>query len=255
MGLPLIESLVDMAALQRSPSALAAPGRSGPAPNIPEVASSAAAARVPSPGGLARALSTLSLAPSVAPPAPRAPKLGSLQAFVAHDGDASERAPSRFAADDIHRIGVLDIRILNCDRHLGNLLVAAPEPPDSAGAAPALRPWDGCGRLRLIPIDHGYALPEALVDPFFEWLFWPQAELPFSPAVRAAVAAFDFAADAALLRSSLPGLRDECLRCLEVTTTVRSARWRASLARWAAGLNAAPAALGCLCSLQNRVVW
>ena len=32
----------------------------------------------------------------------------------------------------------------------------------------------------LIPIDHGFCLPETLEAPYFEWLHWPQAMLPFS---------------------------------------------------------------------------
>jgi hypothetical protein len=30
-------------------------------------------------------------------------------------------------------------------------------------------------REELIPIDHGFCLPEALESPYLEWLFWPQA--------------------------------------------------------------------------------
>ena len=30
-------------------------------------------------------------------------------------------------------------------------------------------------RIELVPIDHGFCLPEALEAPFFEWLYWGQA--------------------------------------------------------------------------------
>jgi hypothetical protein len=50
-------------------------------------------------------------------------KLGSLQEFVWHDCDTSELGPSRFSAADVHRIGILDIRLFNTDRHGGNMLV------------------------------------------------------------------------------------------------------------------------------------
>ena len=33
-------------------------------------------------------------------------------------------------------------------------------------------------REELIPIDHGFCLPEALESPYLEWLFWPQARAP-----------------------------------------------------------------------------
>ena len=35
-------------------------------------------------------------------------------------------------------------------------------------------------QYELIPIDHGFCLPETLEAPYFEWLHWPQAMLPFS---------------------------------------------------------------------------
>ena len=35
-------------------------------------------------------------------------------------------------------------------------------------------------QYELVPIDHGFCLPETLEAPYFEWLHWPQAMLPFS---------------------------------------------------------------------------
>lgn len=49
-------------------------------------------------------------------------KLGSLQEFVPHDCDTSEMGASRFCARDVHRIGILDIRLMNTDRHAGEPL-------------------------------------------------------------------------------------------------------------------------------------
>lgn len=46
-------------------------------------------------------------------------KLGSLQEFVPHDCDTSEMGASRFSVRDVHRIGILDIRLMNTDRHAG----------------------------------------------------------------------------------------------------------------------------------------
>lgn len=148
-----------------------------------------------------------------APAVPGSVKLGSLQAFAEHTCDANDIASSRFSADSIHRVGILDVRLLNLDRHAGNLLVA--EAPRSGSVS------GGPGPLhKLIPIDHGFALPEALDDPYFEWQYWPQASVPFSPEVKAYVAALDGSADVAMLQRELPALRPECLRCLLVTTTV-----------------------------------
>lgn len=158
------------------------------------------------------------------PALPGGYKLGSFQAFAAHIGDANDLAPSQFSAENIHRIGILDIRLLNCDRHAGNLLVA--ERGTAAAAAPAAAdsgtqslPVDALRRL--VPIDHGFALPEALEEPYFEWQYWPQTNVPFSAEVREYVAGLDAQEDIATLRQQIPALRLECLRCLEVTTLVR----------------------------------
>ena len=35
-----------------------------------------------------------------------------------------------------------------------------------------------CGDHELVPIDHGYVLPDSFQDISFEWLYWPQARAP-----------------------------------------------------------------------------
>nr|GMD18333.1 phosphatidylinositol 4-kinase gamma 7-like isoform X1 [Ipomoea batatas] len=95
-------------------------------------------------------------------------KIASFQQFIPHDFDANDHGTSSFPVASVHRIGILDIRIFNTDRHAGNILV---------------RKLDGAGRfdqVELIPIDHGLCLPESLEDPYFEWIHWPQASIPFS---------------------------------------------------------------------------
>ena len=98
-------------------------------------------------------------------------KLGSLQQFVAHDCDTSEIGTSLFSLQDVHRIAILDIRLFNTDRHAGNILVKHPTGDSSRLSALAHLNQPKC---RLLPIDHGFCLPEALEPPFFEWLHWPQ---------------------------------------------------------------------------------
>lgn len=101
-------------------------------------------------------------------------KLGSLQQFVVHDCDTSEMGPSLFNVQDVHRIAILDIRLFNTDRHAGNILVQRPK---SSGKLSALERLNQ-PQCRLLPIDHGFCLPEALEPPFFEWLHWPQVGTP-----------------------------------------------------------------------------
>ncbi|XP_050226639.1 phosphatidylinositol 4-kinase gamma 7-like isoform X2 [Mercurialis annua] len=133
-------------------------------------------------------------------------KIASLQQFIHHDFDASDHGTSSFPVADVHRIGILDIRILNTDRHGGNLLV---------------RKLDGIGRfdqVELVPIDHGLCLPESLEDPYFEWIHWPQASIPFSEDELDYIGRLDPFQDCDMLRRELPMIREACLRVLIVCT-------------------------------------
>jgi hypothetical protein len=149
-------------------------------------------------------------------------KVGSLQEFVPHACDTSELGASRFSAADVQRIGILDIRLFNTDRHAGNILVQ--KVPSGHhhhdhhhhGGHSFL----GTDSYKLVPIDHGFALPEALEPPYFEWQHWPQAMLPFGKEELAYIGALDADADVAMLRSELPTLREESLRLLQVTTVL-----------------------------------
>ncbi|KAF8378535.1 hypothetical protein HHK36_029878 [Tetracentron sinense] len=133
-------------------------------------------------------------------------KIASFQQFIPHDFDASDYGTSSFPVYAVHRIGILDIRIFNTDRHAGNLLV---------------RKLDGIGRfgqVELIPIDHGLCLPESLEDPYFEWIHWPQASIPFSEDELEYIEALDPVRDSEMLRMELPMIREACLRVLVLCT-------------------------------------
>ncbi|XP_041014171.1 phosphatidylinositol 4-kinase gamma 5-like isoform X1 [Juglans microcarpa x Juglans regia] len=133
-------------------------------------------------------------------------KIASFQQFISHDFDASDHGTSSFPVAAVHRIGILDIRIFNTDRHAGNLLV---------------RKLDGVGRfgqVELIPIDHGLCLPETLEDPYFEWIHWPQASISFSEDELEYIENLDPVRDCEMLRRELPMIRDGCLRVLVLCT-------------------------------------
>ncbi|CAD6336907.1 unnamed protein product [Miscanthus lutarioriparius] len=134
-------------------------------------------------------------------------KIASFQQFIPHDFDASDHGTSGFPVSAVHRIGILDIRIFNTDRHAGNLLV---------------RKQTGAGKFgdqtELIPIDHGLCLPECLEDPYFEWIHWPQASVPFSEDELEYIANLDPVKDADMLRMELPMIREACLRVLILST-------------------------------------
>ncbi|KAJ7953962.1 Phosphatidylinositol 4-kinase [Quillaja saponaria] len=133
-------------------------------------------------------------------------KIASLQQFIRHDFDASDHGTSSFPVASVHRIGILDIRILNTDRHAGNLLVRK---LDGVG---------GFGQVELIPIDHGLCLPETLEDPYFEWIHWPQASIPFSEDELQYIENLNPFQDYEMLRRELPMIREACLRVLVLCT-------------------------------------
>lgn len=72
-------------------------------------------------------------------------KIGSLQMFVKNYGCCEDMGPRDFPVEEVHKISVFDIRMANADRHAGNILVS------KEGEE---------GRIVLVPIDHGYCLPE-----------------------------------------------------------------------------------------------
>ena len=147
-------------------------------------------------------------------------KVGSLQEFIPHNCDTSEMGASRFSASDVQRIGILDIRLYNTDRHAGNILVRK-RPGHGGAASECTLQAAFCGDVyELVPIDHGFALPEALEPPYFEWQHWPQAMLPFGKEELAYIASLDASADVAMLKAELPMMRDESLRLLQVTTAL-----------------------------------
>jgi hypothetical protein len=127
-------------------------------------------------------------------------KIASFQRFIPLDFDASDHGTSCFPVCAVHRIGILDIRILNTDIHARNLLV---------------RKKTGAGKFgkqtELVPIDHGLCLPECLEDPYFEWIHWPQASVPFSKDELEYIAKLDPVKDAYMLRMELPMIREACL--------------------------------------------
>lgn len=135
-------------------------------------------------------------------------KIASFQQFIAHDFDASDYGTSSFPVAAVHRIGILDIRIFNTDRHAGNVLVRKLN--------------GGTGRFgcqtELFPIDHGMCLPENLEDPYFEWIHWAQASIPFSEEELEYIRNLDPEKDVMMLRRELPMMREACLRVLVLCT-------------------------------------
>lgn len=94
-------------------------------------------------------------------------KTGSLQEYTSHDSSAEDCGHSVFPVAAVHRIGILDVRVMNTDRHCGNILIH----------------FSNDKSVDMIPIDHGLCLPDFLNienDVVFAWMEYPQAKLPFS---------------------------------------------------------------------------
>lgn len=88
-------------------------------------------------------------------------EVGALQRFIGGMRESWDCMPMQFPVSHVHRIGIFDVRVLNSDRHGGNILYSESD-------------------RTLVPIDHSYILPSEYADPEFEWMFWPQAKQPFS---------------------------------------------------------------------------
>lgn len=132
----------------------------------------------------------------------RKAKKGSLQQFVHSISSCEDMGSSMFPVDEVHKITVLDLRLANTDRNGGNILVCKGE----------------SGELKLVPIDHGYCLPDKFEDCSFEWLYWPQAQQPYAPSTLEYINSLDAEEDIALLQQCGWSLRPQVARNFRIST-------------------------------------
>ena len=117
-------------------------------------------------------------------------KIGSLQVFADNLGPIENFSSDIFHADEVHKIAILDLRMLNLDRNLCNILVRCEK---------------GCeGNLenyKLVPIDHGLSIPDTLAINSYElaWLSFAQASEPFSQKTLDFIEQLDIEEDIRLL--------------------------------------------------------
>lgn len=130
-------------------------------------------------------------------------KIGSLQMYVHARSNCEDMGPAQFPIQEVHKIAVLDIRLANTDRNGANIL--------------ACKSGD-TSEWSLVPIDHGYCLPDKFEDCTFEWLYWPQAKHPFQTETLKYISALDAEADILLLQKYGWALSEECARVLRVGT-------------------------------------
>ncbi|KAK9274998.1 hypothetical protein L1049_022255 [Liquidambar formosana] len=129
-------------------------------------------------------------------------KIGSLQKFMKNYGSCEDMGPQAFPVEEVHKISVFDVRMANTDRHAGNILVSKGED----------------GRIVLIPIDHGYCLPETFEDCTFDWLNWPQSHQPYTPDTIDYIKSLNVEQDIAILKFHGWNLSRECARTFRIST-------------------------------------
>ena len=170
---------------------------------------------------------------------------------------------SWLACAQVHKIAVLDLRLVNLDRNGSNILASRTAagwrltPIDhSASRLPRCSPlpWQLCtstepaacqdGRLLqrpralalqpgrtimlTLPACTGYCLPSAWNDVTLDWVYWPQSSVPFDARTRAYIAGLDAEADLALLEANGLRLRPACQRIFKVRRTANHAAAHAS---------------------------
>lgn len=120
-------------------------------------------------------------------------KVGSLQQFV--DGTSmdnhsdAEDVWKRLSLSEVHMMGIMDIRLLNCDRHPGNMMVTE----------------DDEKNCRLAMIDHGHSLQTDLQidESGWWWLRWTQPDEPFEPDTLKFISEIDIEGDISELERHL----------------------------------------------------
>jgi hypothetical protein len=152
-------------------------------------------------------------------------KIGSLQKYMDYEAQSWDMGSSLYPVREVHRIGLLDIRILNLDRHGGNMLVMHGEgerrsTPDH---------WsefddddDEDKNYHLVPIDHAFSLPDITrlncSDLWFEWYNWTQTSQPFSEETLKHIEKINLESDVDLLLSLK--VRRECIETMILTTSL-----------------------------------
>ncbi len=113
------------------------------------------------------------------------------------------RQPTQLPAHEIHKVAILDIRTLNCDRHLGNFLVDQ--------------------NYKVFPIDHGYALPGNARQIRFNWMYFPQTKQGFSRNDLNYIKSLNPDDDIKLLQKEYPQIPQQNLFRIKIATLLLQA--------------------------------
>ncbi len=157
-------------------------------------------------------------------------KIGSFQEYIESDDTAGDLSSSLFAVREVHKIAILDIRILNVDRNESKILDNCSQsvPNTRSYQSLSLSRSSSCDNrptLQLIHIDHSRSLPDQieLAWDSWCWLEWSQLKEPLDAETKQYVADIDILADLEVLRNTL-GIRD--LRVMRISSLcLRKESW------------------------------
>lgn len=142
-------------------------------------------------------------------------KVGSFQEFVRTECSMDDLSPSKISVEEVHKIAVLDIRLMNADRNSANLLVRRRKTDNS---------------LELVPIDHGFCLRSVADTSWMDWcwLDWAQLKEPMSRKTKEYIMNLDIEEDAKMLRDRL-NIGDEALAYFYASSSILKAGTKAGL--------------------------
>ena len=136
-------------------------------------------------------------------------KYGSLQQFIESDGCIEDYGPDMFSIDEIQKIAILDLRILNLDRNSENILVKT------------VFTKKGLKKRVLIPIDHGLSLSANFEICSFDicWFEYSQVQEKFSDRAMRYIRSIDIMKDIEMLDQTFK-IRPICLRNFRIANTL-----------------------------------
>jgi len=146
---------------------------------------------------------------------PRPTKIGSFQQFVLAECSMDDLSPSMISVEEVQKIAILDIRLMNADRNSANLLC---------------RRKCNTNQLELVPIDHGYCLRSVCDVSWFDWcwLDWPQVKEPLSTRMKEYVNNLNIEQDVQILKDVLK-IRPKALDFFRASSMLLQAGVRAGL--------------------------
>jgi len=142
-------------------------------------------------------------------------KVGSFQEFVRSECSMDDLSPSKIDVEEVHKIAILDIRLMNADRHSANLLCRRRKSDNS---------------IELIPIDHGFCLRSVADTSWMDWcwLDWPHLKAPMSPKTKEYILNLDIEKDTKMLRDRL-NICSEALAYFYASSSILKAGTKAGL--------------------------